>query len=56
MIAFDWPTLARAAHVLSVVHWIGGLAVVTTIVLPAARRMAAGGNLVTVRLVSGAAN
>jgi uncharacterized membrane protein len=40
MIAFDWPTLARAVHVLSVVHWIGGLAVVTTIVLPAARLMA----------------
>ena len=39
MITFDWPTLARAVHVLSVVHWIGGLAVVTTIVLPAAKRM-----------------
>jgi len=39
MITFDWSALARAVHVLSVVHWIGGLAVVTTIVLPAARRM-----------------
>lgn len=39
MITFDWQTLARAVHVLSVVHWIGGLAIVTTIVLPAARRM-----------------
>jgi uncharacterized membrane protein len=34
----DWPTVARAVHVLSIMHWIGGLAVVTTIVLPAARR------------------
>src|SRR5487761_452149 len=29
--------LARAIHVLALVHWIGGLAVVTTIVLPHAR-------------------
>ena len=29
--------LARAVHVLALVHWIGGLAVVTTIVLPNAR-------------------
>ena len=40
MIISDWSTLARAVHVLPVVHWIGGLAVVTTIVLPAARREA----------------
>ena len=26
--------LARAVHVLSLVHWIGGVAVVTTIILP----------------------
>jgi len=31
--------LARAIHVLGVVHWIGGLAAVTTIVLPRARRL-----------------
>jgi len=31
--------LARAVHVLAVVHWIGGVAVVTTIVLPVARRL-----------------
>jgi uncharacterized membrane protein len=30
-------TLARAIHVLAIVHWIGGVAVVTTIVLPHAR-------------------
>jgi uncharacterized membrane protein len=29
--------LARAIHVLALVHWIGGLTVVTTIVLPHAR-------------------
>lgn len=39
MNTFDWMTAARAVHVLSVVHWIGGLAVVTTIVLPTARRV-----------------
>ena len=32
-------TLARAIHVLALVHWIGGVAVVTTIVLPSARRL-----------------
>lgn len=37
----DWLTLARAVHVLSVVHWIGGLAFVTLVVLPATRRLAA---------------
>jgi uncharacterized membrane protein len=30
---------ARAIHVLALVHWIGGVAVVTTIVLPNARRL-----------------
>jgi uncharacterized membrane protein len=39
MFTFDWITVARAVHILSVVHWIGGLFVVTTIVLPAAKRM-----------------
>jgi uncharacterized membrane protein len=32
--------LARALHVLALVHWIGGLAMVTTIVLPRARAFA----------------
>jgi uncharacterized membrane protein len=31
--------LARAIHVLAVTHWIGGVAVVTTIVLPRVRAM-----------------
>ena len=32
--------LARAVHVLALVHWIGGVAMVTTIVLPRARALA----------------
>jgi uncharacterized membrane protein len=35
----DDVTLARAIHILAVVHWIGGVAVVTTIVLPRAREL-----------------
>ncbi|HLY47216.1 MAG TPA: hypothetical protein VKQ73_16675 [Stellaceae bacterium] len=34
----DDVVLARALHVLAVVIWIGGVAMVTTIVLPAVRR------------------
>jgi uncharacterized membrane protein len=34
----DRPTLARVLHVLGVVIWIGGVAMVTTTVLPAVRR------------------
>ena len=33
----DDLALARAIHVLAVVHWIGGIAIVTTIVLPQSR-------------------
>lgn len=36
----DALTLARAVHVLAIVHWIGGVSVATTIVLPYARRLA----------------
>jgi uncharacterized membrane protein len=36
----DDLALARAIHVLALVHWIGGVAIVTTIVLPRARQMA----------------
>ena len=35
----DDLALARAIHVLALVHWIGGVAAVTTIVLPHARRL-----------------
>jgi len=36
----DDYSLARAVHVLALVHWIGGVAMVTTIVLPRARALA----------------
>lgn len=35
----DDLTFARVVHVLALVHWIGGVAVVTTIVLPHARAL-----------------
>jgi uncharacterized membrane protein len=35
----EYAALARAIHVLALVHWIGGVAIVTTIVLPAARKL-----------------
>ena len=35
----DDVTLARAIHVLALVHWIGGVAVVTTVILPRAREL-----------------
>jgi len=35
----DDLALARAVHVLALVHWIGGVAAVTTIVLPHARAL-----------------
>ncbi len=31
----DFSTIARAIHVLAVVHWIGGVAMVTAVILPA---------------------
>jgi uncharacterized membrane protein len=39
MVTIDDLALARAIHVLALVHWIGGVAAVTTIVLPSARRL-----------------
>jgi uncharacterized membrane protein len=47
-LTWDWITAARAVHILSIVHWIGGLAVVTTIVLPNARRTGSPGSALTV--------
>lgn len=40
----DDVTLARALHVLAVVHWIGGLAMATLAVLPASAAEAARGS------------
>jgi uncharacterized membrane protein len=37
----DEVTIARALHVLSVVVWIGGVSFVTTVLLPALRRLRA---------------
>jgi len=42
----DWLSVARAVHVLAIVHWIGGLVFVTLVILPslleieASRRLA----------------
>ena len=36
----DDLAIARAIHVLCVIHWIGGVAMVTAVILPAAARLA----------------
>jgi hypothetical protein len=36
----DDLTLARALHVLAIVHWIGGVAMVTAVILPAVESLA----------------
>lgn len=36
---FEWFTLARVIHVLAVVVWIGGVSMVTTVILPSVKRM-----------------
>lgn len=33
-------TIARALHVIAIVHWIGGVFMVTAVILPAVRRLA----------------
>ncbi len=38
----DDLTIARALHVIAVVHWIGGVAMVTAVILPAVARIEAG--------------
>ena len=35
----EYFTLARVVHILAVVLWIGGVAMVTTVILPAVKRM-----------------
>jgi uncharacterized membrane protein len=39
----DDIAIARALHVLAVVHWIGGVALITLVILPAIRRRVAPG-------------
>jgi uncharacterized membrane protein len=34
----DWGSLARAIHILSVVVWIGGVSLITTVLLPAIKQ------------------
>jgi uncharacterized membrane protein len=34
----DWGSFARAIHILSVVVWIGGVSLVTTVLLPGSKR------------------
>ena len=53
MAGFDDVLLARALHVLCVVHWIGGAAFVTGVVLPLARRIESGGWLLFERIERG---
>lgn len=36
---FDHLTLARALHVIGVIFWIGGVAFVTTVLIPAVRKI-----------------
>src|SRR5262249_17393224 len=45
--AVDGIIVARALHVLGVVVWIGGVAMVTTVLLPAIRRGALGADRLT---------
>jgi uncharacterized membrane protein len=35
----DDLTIARALHIVAIVHWIGGVALVTSVILPAVRRL-----------------
>ncbi len=43
----DYFTLARVIHVLAVVLWIGGVAMVTTVIIPAVLRMSKGEDPIT---------
>ena len=36
----DDLVLARAVHVLAIVHWIGGVSLVTLVILPAVQHLA----------------
>lgn len=43
----DWPALARAIHVVAIVHWIGGLMFVTFVLLPSLLELEPGARLAT---------
>ncbi|WGU68149.1 hypothetical protein QIU18_01055 [Capnocytophaga canimorsus] len=38
METYQWFTLARIIHVLAVVIWIGGVAMVTMVIIPAIKK------------------
>lgn len=46
MNSFNEFAVARAVHLLAVLLWIGGVAMVTTVILPATRRVVAAGDRV----------
>ena len=37
---FDYFVLARSVHILAIIIWIGGVAFITTVLLPALKKMA----------------
>ena len=49
----DTFAIARALHVLAVVHWIGGVAMVTLVILPSLMRMPPADRLTTFETVEG---
>lgn len=50
----DWITIARALHLIAIVHWIGGLAMVTLVILPGIMRMPQERKLETFLVIEGA--
>lgn len=49
----DALTIARALHVLAIVHWIGGVAFVTLVLLPGLASQPAGSRLATFEALEG---
>ena len=49
----DWITIARAIHLIAIVHWIGGLAMVTLVILPGIMRMPQERKLETFLVIEG---
>lgn len=49
----DWITIARALHLIAIVHWIGGLAMVTLVILPGIMRMPQERKLETFLVIEG---
>ena len=49
----DLHVLARVIHVLAVVHWIGGVAMVTLVILPQMRHLPAADRIATFERIEG---